>query len=515
MRLRNRPTRAVTTAFSVVFLTAASLTPASGSAANGEETLTADPLKTWQTDGTVWSVEYVRGVVYVGGTFAKVRPPGAKPGKKEVARRNFAAFDAVTGELLPCTHSFSGPGGTVRALKASRDGQVLFVGGSFNKVGRAPVASAVALNTADCSLRRDFRPAMSATVRAIETTADAVYLGGDFTFVNGRARNRIAALTRSGSLLPFRAVIDKTVRAIMAAPKHGKVFVGGDFHQVNGAKAYALTALDPSTGSTVSSYRYWLPKNTAVKSLARDATNFYVGAEGNGLGIFDGRVAGRLSDDKMLWKDDCLGATQAVVPYKGVLYSASHAHNCGRTPGGFPEHHDRQHFLANSIRDKRILHWFPDTDGGSGEGVGPRALEMAGGILWAGGEFTTVNDKPQQSLTRFAAAPDTGAPKAAPRLTVTDSGGGRVTLAWQAAWDRDDAVLTYLIHRDGVLVASRTQRSTSWDRPGMTYTDSVTPGSRHQYTIAVTDGENTSRASVPLEVTAADGKRSNRKKRNK
>jgi hypothetical protein len=38
---------------------------------------------------------------------------------------------------------------TVRALKTSRDGTVLYAGGSFNKVGETPVASAVALNTAD------------------------------------------------------------------------------------------------------------------------------------------------------------------------------------------------------------------------------------------------------------------------------------------------------------------------------------------------------------------------------
>ncbi|MFI9586631.1 fibronectin type III domain-containing protein [Streptomyces sp. NPDC052236] len=506
MHLRIRTTRIVTTASALVVLAAASLTTAltaSGSAATGEETLTADPLATWQTDGIVWSLAYARGVVYVGGTFGNVRPPGAKPGEKEVARKNFAAFDAVTGKLLPCTHSFWGAEDTVRALKASPDGKVLFVGGSFSRVGRAAVANTVALNTADCSLRNDFRPAVSATVRAIETTDTAVYLGGEFTTVKGQTRNYIASLSPSGSLLPFKAAIDRPVRAIAAAHKHGKVIVGGDFDKVNGAKTHALVGLNPSTGSTVSSYPSWIPRRSVVKALGRDGTNFYVGAEGNGTGIFDGRIAGRLSDDKMVWKDTCWGATQAVVPYNGVLYSGSHAHDCNNTPGGFPELNDRQHFLANSLRDKKILHWFPDTNGGTGEGQGPRALVMAGKILWAGGEFTAVNERPQQSLTRFAAAPDTGAPEAAPQLRIADSRAGKVTLAWRAAWDRDDAVLTYLIYRDGVRVASRTQRSAAWDRPNMKYTDSIPSGSRHQYTIAVTDGENASAKSAPLEVTAA------------
>ncbi|OKJ87953.1 hypothetical protein AMK31_12550 [Streptomyces sp. TSRI0107] len=502
MRMRKSTTRGVTTATAVVLLATASLTSAAGAEARGESTLTADPLATWQTDGIVWALEYVDGVVYVGGTFGNVRPPGAAAGEKEVARRNFAAFDAVTGELLPCTHSFTGAGDTVRALKASRDGRVLYVGGSFGRVDGTAVSSAAALDTAGCTLRRDFRPAMSATVRAIETTDDGVYLGGDFTAVSGKTRRHLAKLDPKGALLPFKADIDKPVRAVVAAPEHGKLIVGGDFDIVNGAEERALIALHPSTGAIVGSYPEWLPFRSVVKSLARDENNFYVGAEGFGTGIFDGRIAGRLSDDKMLWKDTCWGATQAVVPYKGVLYSGSHAHDCSMTPGGFPEHDNRQHFLAQSVTDKHILHWFPDTNGGTGEGQGPRTLEMAGEILWAGGEFTKVNDKAQQSLTRFTAGTDTGAPEAAPRLKAAQAGSGRVTLTWRAAWDRDDAELTYLIYRDGELVASPKQRSALWDRPEMTYTDTVAPGSRHRYTIAVTDGDNTSPKSAPLAVTA-------------
>jgi hypothetical protein len=502
MRLRNRSTRIVTTASAVVFLTAASLVTASG-AESGKPAVTADPLATWQTNGIVWSLAYARGVVYVGGTFDHVRPPGAKPGEKEVARKNFAAFDAATGKLLPCAHSFTGGVGTVRAMKASRDGKVLYIGGSFGQVDKTGVTSAAAINTADCSLRRDFRPAMSAPVHAIETTDKEVYLGGAFTRVNGQIRKHLASFSPSGSLLPFSADIDQPVLALAHSAPHNKLLVGGAFDWVNGVRSHALVGLNPSTGSTVSTYFRWLPRGSSVKSIALGGTNFYVGAEGYGTGVFDGRIAGRLTDDSMVWKDTCLGATQAVVAHKDVLYSASHAHNCSQTPGGFPEHLNRQHFLAQSVHDSHILHWFPDTDGGLAEAVGPRALVMAKGYLWSGGEFTSVNDKPQQGLTRFGASKDTGAPEAAPRLTATDSGNGKVLLSWRAAWDRDDAVLTYRIYRDGKLVASPKQRSTSWDRPIMTYTDSVTPGSRHTYTIAVTDGDNASAKSAAIEVATA------------
>lgn len=510
MRLRKSTKRGATTASAVALLAAASLITATATAAaadGDEKTLTADTLATWQTDGIVWSLEYANGVVYVGGTFSKVRPPGARPGQREVARKNFAAFDARTGRLLPCALPFSGGGNTVRALKASPADEVLYVGGSFTKAGKTGVASAAALNTGNCSLRKDFRPTMSSFVRAIDVTDGAVFLGGDFTLVNGRERERVAALTPSGALLPFKAEIDGPVRALLAAPEFGKLIVGGNFNMVNGDLERSLVALRPVTGKTVVSYPGWLPSRSSVQALTRDATNFYVAAEGRGTGIFDGRIAGRLGGGEMVWKDTCLGATQAVAVHNGVLYSGSHAHNCRDTPGGFAEGHFRQHFLAQSVRDRHILHWFPDTDGGTGEGNGPRALKMAGQILWAGGEFTEVNGRRQQSLTRFTPGPDRGAPQEPPRLKASASRTGRVTLTWRSAWDRDNAVLKYRIYRDGKLVASPTGRSTEWNRPAMKYTDTVAPGSRHRYRIAVTDGRNTAPASKALVVTAAGPER--------
>lgn len=501
MHLRKLRTKPVTRAAAVTALacTTALLDASLAAAADGKPDVSADALATWQTDGIVWSLASANGVVYVGGTFDSVRPPGAAPGQREVRRHNFAAFDAVTGKLLSCAPKFSGLGRSVRAMKASPDGKVLYVGGSFSRVGSTTVANAVALNTAGCSLRKTFRPSVSASVRAIDATNRTVYLGGDFTRVNGQARNRLAAVTPKGALLPFKADVDHPVRALSAAPSHGRLFVGGDFESVNGRPARSLVALNATSGATLLAYPGWFPYQSSVKTIVRDKTRFYVGAEGHGPGIFDGRIAGLLANGTMVWKDTCRGATQALVPHQGVLFSASHAHDCAETPGGFPERGDRQHLLAQSLADRRILHWFPDTNGGLGEQVGPRALTMSRGHLWAGGEFTKVNEKPQQGLTRFGPR-DTGAPKV-PTLALSDTDPGKATITWRATWDRDDASLTYRIYRDGKLVARQTQSSTYWDRPQMSHTDSVPGGARHQYAIEVTDGTNTSSKSPSLTVT--------------
>src|SRR4051794_38271167 len=70
-------------------------------------TFSADALPTWQVNGAVWALETVGNTVFVGGAFTSVRPPGAAEGTGEVTRNNFAAFNATTGDLLPCNPSFT------------------------------------------------------------------------------------------------------------------------------------------------------------------------------------------------------------------------------------------------------------------------------------------------------------------------------------------------------------------------------------------------------------------------
>src|SRR3954451_23876013 len=78
-------------------------------------TFSADPLSTWQTNGTVWALESIGNVVYVGGSFTKVRPPGTAEGDaSEVGRVNFATFDATTGALLPCNPTVTNGAGTAK-----------------------------------------------------------------------------------------------------------------------------------------------------------------------------------------------------------------------------------------------------------------------------------------------------------------------------------------------------------------------------------------------------------------
>ncbi|WP_069169309.1 LamG domain-containing protein [Streptomyces griseus] len=487
--------------------TAAGTSPAA--ALTPPVSLTADDLTTWQTNGIVWSMATTDGVVYAGGTFSTVRPPDAAPGTGERPAVNFAAFDAATGAPTGCSLSFTMSSGTatVRALALSPDGRTLYAGGQFGAVNGEGVSNFAAVDTATCTPRKDFKISVSATVRALDATADTVYLGGDFTSVGGQTRNKFAAVTTSAGLLPWTAHADEVARAVQVTPDGKHVALGGDFFTVNGTATHALAVVDATTGALTTSYPGFIPDTSTVQDLTTDATGLYTANEGTGGGVFDGRIAIDLDDYRQRWRDTCLGATQAVLVHSGVLYSGSHAHDCS-SMGGFPDQ-PRRHLLAQSVNDPALLPWFPDTNDGIGEPVGPRVMTQTdkGGhhYLWVGGEFTTVNGSAQQGLTRFADGPDTGAPWV-PNVSLSTVTPGRIDVNWQTSFDTDDGELTYRIYKDGAStpVHTTTGYSVFWNRPQLRWTDTdVAPGETHSYRITASDGTNTSAKSPARSATVA------------
>ncbi|MFD7080061.1 DNRLRE domain-containing protein [Streptomyces sp. NPDC059918] len=469
---------------------------------------TADALSTWQPNGVVWALAETGGTVFVGGTFSALRPPEGSGGAEQSAV-NFAALDAATGAPTSCHLSFTVGGGTatVRALTLSPDKQTLYAGGYFGAVNGTPVSSLAAIDVATCTVKTGFRPAFAATVRALAVTNDTVYAGGDFLTVASQPRQRFAAVDAAdGALRPFTADADEPGRAVEVTPDGSHVVLGGDFFTVNGANTHALAVVDAGSGALTKTYAGFIETNSVVKDIATDATGFYTANEGTGGGVFDGRIAVNLSDFNQRWRDTCLGATQAVLPYQNVLYSASHAHDCSSV-GEYPDG-QRHHLLAQPTTSVGKLGWAPDTNDGIGEGIGPRVMAVGskGGIqyLWVGGEFTTVNGSAQQSLTRFASTGDTGAPTV-PVATAASFKPGEAQVRWRTSLDLDDSALTYRIYRNGsgTPIATVTADSLFFKRPQASWTDTtVAAGQSYTYRVTATDAAgNTSALSATASVT--------------
>ncbi|WP_267246295.1 DNRLRE domain-containing protein [Streptomyces sp. PR69] len=472
---------------------------------------TADDLPTWQTNGIVWALAQADGVVFAGGTFSEVRPPQGAPGNARSAL-NFAALDAATGAPADCELSFTVSSGTatVRALAVSPDKKTLYAGGYFGAVNDVPVSSLAAIDIATCTPRTGFNAAFPATVRGLAVTGDTVYAAGDFGQVNGETRQRFAAVDAAdGSLRPFTANADEPGRAIEVTPDGEHVLIGGDFFEVNGADSHALAVVDADTGALAKAYPTgFIDRRSVVKDIDTDATGFYTGNEGTGGGVFDGRIALELNGFEQRWRDTCLGATQAVESHDDVLYSASHAHDCSSV-GEFADGR-RYHFLAQPTTSTGKLGWFPDTNDGLGEGIGPRAITISAkdGVeyLWSGGEFTTVNGAAAQGLTRFASTGDTGRPTT-PVASAESVKPGEVQVRWRTSLDLDDSRLTYKVYRDGSATPIGTvdAESLPWERPQASFTDTgLAPGSTHSYRVTATDAAgNVSGLSATATVSVA------------
>ncbi|MFI0722969.1 LamG-like jellyroll fold domain-containing protein [Streptomyces sp. NPDC021224] len=472
--------------------------------------LTADSLATYQTNGVVWAMAQANGIVYTAGTFSAIRPSGAAAGTSETAVANFAAFDAATGQPAGCQLNFTvgSNNATVRALAVSPDGGTLYAGGFFGQVNGVGVSSLAAIDLATCQVSSTFHPAVAGTVRTIQATADTVFFGGDVTSVGGQHRGRYAAVSTSGALLPWAPDADNPARALALTPDGQDAVLGGDFNTVDGVNSHSLAVVDTVTGALVKAYPTGFIDATSVtKDIVMDAASnsFYTANEGTGGGVFDGRIRFSLTDFSQVWRDNCLGATQSLTVYQTVLYSGSHAHDCS-SMGEYPDS-VRKHLLAESVDDPHLLSWFPDTNDGIGEKIGPRVMALASSAgtdyLWVGGEFTTVNGVAQQGLTRFASGPDTGAPTL-PQTSVTSIAPGAVKVSWQSSTDNDDGVLTYRVYRNGgaTPVYTVTGSSLPWVRPQLTYTDTdVTPGVKYTYRVSASDGVNTSALSPNASAT--------------
>jgi hypothetical protein len=487
-------------------------------------------LSSWQTDGPVFALAYGNGVIYAGGTFGNALPPGTPAGSTtgEVTRTFVAAFNSTTGALITSfdpaiTYSGTNAHPGVFAMALSPDDSTLYVGGTFDHVNGVARSNLAAFSTATGALT-SWAPTVSAIVDAIAVSPNgsSVYIGGAFGAMSGKIRHFAAAVNTSGTLLPWAPALDSSVYALAVTPDDSQVLLAGYFQHINGVLQDSAGAVDPVNGTTNWPWSLsptFQPHNpgsciSSGTSIVISGSTAYFGANGDGGGCFDGDFAVSLgSTDSLLWQNDCLGATKALAVVNGFLFKGSHAHDCDFSPGGFPTATGQNNrLLDQSTTDGTLGHWTPITNAGccwaGTADLGPHAMATDGSQLFVGGDFTTVNNKPQQGIAIFAAGLGPAAPaNPATAPTVTSTSAGVDSVSFPATSSTDVGTLSYRIFRDGgsTPIATLTATSWPWAKPVLHYQDTgLTPGSSHTYTYQATDGtHNTAKSPASSPVTVA------------
>lgn len=203
----------------------------------------------FQFDSPVFAVERVRGRIFVAGRFTEV-----VDGDRGVPRPYIAAFDARSGRWISTwTPELDG---AVFALAAAPDGSALFVGGEFTRVNGERRRALVALDPRTGATVEQFVTrigplgATAPRVHALEIAGNRLYLGGRFGSV--RARGAVAdasgaARVRWQTGRPDRswapAIDGGAVWAIGISPSHDRIYLGGLFDEVAGARRSTFAVL--------------------------------------------------------------------------------------------------------------------------------------------------------------------------------------------------------------------------------------------------------------------------------
>lgn len=398
---------------------AAALAVAPGQAAAADP-----PNLSWQTNGVVRAIAFSNGVMYVGGQFTAVRPPGTAPGsRRSVKRSNVAAFSTTTGAVLRWHPKVSG---TVYSIAVS--GSRVYLGGAFTSVDGSVRDRLAAVTTAGTLSR--WNPHADSTVDVVRIGPNGnVFVGGRFGRIGGAARSRVAEISPTGSLtawapqvaqLPGAACPPRcspVVFTIAFSPAGESVYLGGHFGLVDGVARNEAAAVSLSDGSAVLGFNpnIYAPANCAgcttpetsrVYTMIATASRVYTCGgywKVNGtrrsfnVSAFDPDT-GAL-DPTFTVQDD--GDTPGCALRSGILYVGGHFNVAGPVcqPGNLDPCVIRHHVAAIDTRTNALRSWNPGANSSHGLLVITANLKRAA----FGGYMTRMGGIDQQSLAVYKA----------------------------------------------------------------------------------------------------------------
>ncbi len=210
-------------------------------------------------DGQVNAILQVGTKVIVGGTFTQVR----RANTSAFLTRNYLfAFDMNTGVIDPNFVPILNR--SVEALALGPDGSSVFVGGDFSTVNGLSYKKVVRLNIADGSIVTAFKANASALVQDLVARGDWLYVSGKFTTIKSTARSGVARLDpNTGNVdadfdLPFTNPLRGTlgVPEIDVSPDGSNLVAIGSFSKVAGLDRVQIAMLDVGvTPAVVSSWQ--------------------------------------------------------------------------------------------------------------------------------------------------------------------------------------------------------------------------------------------------------------------
>ena len=426
----------------------------------------------------------VGNTVYVGGNFRYVQKAAGSTGANKVEQPFLAAFDVNTGEFKPEFRPVLN--NQVKAIMGLPDGR-LAVGGQFSQANSQSHPGFVVLNAttgqtaAGWQVDAENRVAGGTVqVRGFSRQGNYLYLSGSFTHLVGS--NGVTASAWNGARINLSAggpdnnwnpVLNGTSVGVEAATDGTRAYFSGYFRQAGETQTLSAAAFQSAAGAPLVD-PLWAPQfskpgtnftgNIWQLGIAEAQGKVYVGGSEHSLFGYDRNTFARTSGS--ITKNG--GDFQTVEANSDTIFAGCH---CGDFTyenafvwdgigSNWTQGDAINLFGAWDASTGRYLQDFnPITQARRGFGIWA-IFQDSTGTLWAGGDllYSTRAGQTNQwaaGFTRFGPR-DASAPTK-PTATVTPVNGTTARLSWTASSD-DRGVARYEIIRENRVVETTTAR---------------------------------------------------------
>jgi hypothetical protein len=346
-------------------------------------------LTNWDPDAhdIVRTIAVSGDTVYLGGDFNTIGTGASLKTRNRVAAVNIT--NGVATEWNPNVNS------DVVAIAVS--GSTVYLSGAFTTVGGTIRNNVAAINTD--GMLTNWNPNANNPVGTIAISGDTVYLGGAFTAIGGIARNFVAAINTDGMLTTWNPNANAWV--ITIAMSGDTVYLGGAFTAIGGTTRNHVAAVNNTTGAATT----WDPNaNSNVGTIAVSGDTVYLGGYFSEIGTYPDQVprnhvaaVNNTTGDATTWDPDVNNAVHAIAVSDGVVYLGGEFDTIG---SGTPRE-TRNHVAAVNNTTGDATTWNPNADGIV------RAIAVSGGIVYLGGNFTTIGTGESQATRNYVAAVST------------------------------------------------------------------------------------------------------------
>ena len=342
------------------------------------------------SSGSTASLAVSGSSVYAGGNFVSI---GGQ------TRNGLAAVDATTGTVTSWNPNLSG--GTASVSTIVVNGGTVYFGGNFTTVGATTRNRAAAVDAATGTIPTSWDPNVNGTVNAMvfNSSNSTMYLGGQFTAVNGTTPNR----TGIAAFNLVNGTFDAAWNANSSGASGGAVnslllnentlYVGGTFTSIGGQTRNRIAALNATTALA----NAWNPSGDAAGSinvftLALNGNTIFAGGNFTTMG---GQARSRIAAIDTTtglatgFNPNATGTQVTTIVVDGGTVYAGGTYT---TIGGAT----RNRIAAlDATTGTAIAGWDPNASGNV------TSLMLSGNKVFVGGAFTTMNSLPFASFAVF------------------------------------------------------------------------------------------------------------------